>query len=171
MAEDDLTRRIFADAPRYQTPVTGSFFTLKSAAYSPWELNRTSTGRFNDLGTGSLYLGSTLMGCINEVGTEGKVAYEVDTGALFLTKILDLARWCREHTGDCGSLLIESASAGWEPTLEISCRAREEGYQGVLYVSRFSPTYTNLVVWEDKVHIEEKAFARLPSSSGWATEG
>ncbi|HKV51089.1 MAG TPA: RES family NAD+ phosphorylase [Gemmatimonadaceae bacterium] len=158
---DDLIARIFEDPPRYKITVTSSFFTLKNSQFRPWQLNESSSGRFSDIGTGSLYLGDTLGTCLIEVGSEGRLGYQVDTNALSLEWIFNLRQWSRDNPADSGSLLVESGSGGWEPTLRISRRAREEGFQGVLYESRFGAEFTNLVVWGDKTKVIPDAFTEV----------
>jgi hypothetical protein len=160
MSPQELADNIAAEARRFIIAPTGSWYLLKDEAYRPWEPYSGSLGRYNGRGTGSIYLGNSLETCIREVGSVGKWAYAVDVSAVAPREVLDLVGWSRENPELSGSLLIQSSSGGWEPTLEVSKRVHEMGFQGIQFLSQHGDSGINLVIWTDRATISEPMFVR-----------
>ena len=157
-----LLSKIKRDADEYTTEVTGSFYVLKNPDYPPWQpYPNNPEGRYNGPCTGSLYLGDTLDTCIKEVGRIGKVAYKVVVDDMKAKKILDLESWCLVNPTYSGSLLIHSASNGWEPTREIGDWAYEKGYCGIRFLSQHGNNHINLLLYRDKINVQEGFFTRV----------
>ena len=159
MSKEDLISRISCQSAQYTTSVTGSFYVLKKPDYPPWEpYTDNPEGRYNGPCTGSLYLGDTLETCISEVGRTDKAAYQVDVDKINPGKIFDLAKWSIDNPSYSGSLLIHSASGGWEPTRKIGDWAYNEGYEGILFRSQYGNNWVNLLLYRNRVSIQEEFF-------------
>lgn len=160
-----LAEKIASEAEGYTISVTGSFFVLKDECFKPWDSYTGSQHRFNQIGTGSLYMAKELETCKKEVGEEGKRAYTVDLSATQVTKVLDLKSWSELNPRLSGSLLVPSASGGYEPTHEIANWAHQNKFQGIRFASQHDTSAENLVLWHDRVAIQQSIFLEFNGST------
>jgi RES domain len=163
MSPEELAQRIAADADRYTTRVTGSFFHFKDRQYDPWTPFAGNEQRYNGPGTGSIYMAQSAEECRREVGTTNdKRAYRVDVSAIGPTKILDLWSWARDNPQLSGSLLQHSGSGGWEPTGEIANLAYAAGFEGIRFPSQHGNGGVNLVLYTGVIAVTQPVFTEIP---------
>ncbi len=147
---------------KYTVKETGTYYNLKDKQYKPCDPNPNNPeGRYNGSGTASLYFANTVEGCIEEVGTENKKAYKVDFNNIKLDKVLDLKAFSEDNPSHSGSLLMESGSGGYEPTRKISDFAYDKGFKGIRFISQHGSSYTNLMLFTDRVEIDEINFSEI----------
>lgn len=137
----------FDDPDKYRCEVSGAFYILKDSKYRPWEANLSGSGRFNSLGTGSVYLGDSIATCEAEVSREGRDLWRCDisgTGFFDMTAVVD------EHPHLAEQVLVPSGSGGWEPTQEIASKLHEAGFSGIKFYSHHGREHINVVYWQDR---------------------
>ncbi len=145
------------------TPPAKRYMCLKDRKYHPADLYTGSTGRYNQLGTGSVYLGESLETCAKEVGGyQGKMAYAVAPADLGDIRILDVFSWSKDNPDAANALLQPSGSGGWHPTQEISNKAHAAGFRGIRYPSMHNPLEANLAIWTEG-ELPRDAFKQVPT--------
>jgi hypothetical protein len=146
---------------RADTQLTGSAYVLKDSRYRPWDSYTGGIGRYNGLGTGSLYLAENIETCEAEVGRVNKTLYRFELDQSGASQVLDLETWGREYPHLSGSLLVESGSGGWEPTRDISDWAYRAGYHGIRFESHIRRGHVNFVLWNNRTNITQDSFTKL----------
>lgn len=162
----DIVSRISSGADNYTTTVSGSAYVLKDAKFNPWDEYKGGDGRYNGVGTGSLYLGDSIETCEAEVGRENKRAFRFDLSSAGASRILDLEAWGRDNPQFSGSLLVASGSGGWEPTQPIADWAHGAGYHGIRFESHVRRGCVNHVLWHDRISIVEAGFELVDAPQG-----
>ncbi len=143
---------------RFACEVSGTWYIAKDDRYAPHQANTGSTGRYHQLGTGSVYLGLTPATCEVEVGREGRSLYECSiSGAGFF----DLGAACDQHPEIAPKVLEASGSGGWEPTQDIARFLHSEGFAGIKYRSHHDSNLWCVVYWQDRHDQRPESFTQI----------
>jgi RES domain-containing protein len=145
------------DFSQFVRSYSGTLYTLKDQNYSPSSTGGYE-GRYNGLGTGSVYLAESPSTCAAEV-PKADMTYRLWQLQASPARVVDLV--AAQHAGrDLGPLMEPSGSGGWFPTRLISDWAHQAGYDGVRYPSSKDGAPC-LVLYKDNFNVSDADFREI----------